>query len=96
MNVSPVGNPLLAAATLAAQKQSQANQPAPSAPKPSAPAETQEPEAAPPRVDAAGSTPRVPENLEQLADDVLAIFEDSPDRLEQLVATLKRLEGSAS
>ncbi len=33
--------------------------------------------------------------LERLADDVLAIFEDSPERLEALVASLKRLEAGA-
>ena len=33
-----------------------------------------------------------------VADEVLSVFEDSPERLEELVATLKRLEakGEAS
>jgi hypothetical protein len=91
MNVPPVGNPLLHAATLAAQKQSQADQPATNAPKPPSAGD-----GAAPRPASAPPPLRTPDELEQLADDVLAVFEDSPDRLEQLVATLKRLEGMGS
>ena len=122
MNVPSVGNPLLHAATLAAQKHAQAHPPAPpaaetppprpgsgQAPRPAsgqAPAgpapdpvaiESPQPRAAsgePPQ--AVSGQPRSREELDQLAADVLAIFDDSPDRLGHLVATLKRLEGRAS
>jgi hypothetical protein len=95
MNVPSVGNPLLHAATLAAQKQHRAGQPGSDAPPTPAPAQPA-PGHAPDAPEMAGPPLRTPDDLEQLADDVLAIFEDSPDRLEQLVATLKRLEGRAS
>jgi hypothetical protein len=84
MNVPPVGNPLLYAATLAAQKRKEsetAESPEP-APDPAQAAEAQE------------APDPMKQDLERLADDVLAVFEDSPDRLEQLVATLKRLDAA--
>ncbi len=84
MNVPPVGNPLLYAATLAAQKR-----------KESDPSDTPEGARCPGEVAEHEDTSNgAKQDLERLADDVLAVFEDSPDRLEQLVATLKRLEAA--
>ncbi|MBN1919586.1 MAG: hypothetical protein JW889_16950 [Verrucomicrobia bacterium] len=93
MNVSPVGNPLLHAATLAAHKQSQAHPSVPPEEKSEAARAAAEPQTSQP---APVPQRRTSEELERLADDVLAIFEDSPDSLEQLVATLKRLEGKTA
>ena len=84
MNVPPVGNPLLYAATLAAQKRTELDA-------------SDTPEAARDPGEVAkheDTSNRAQEDLERLADDVLAVFEDSPDRLEELVATLKRLDAA--
>ena len=83
MNVPPVGNPLLRAATLAAQKQREADSPERPAGPTGASTQVEEPQARP---------GRDREELERLADDVLAVFEESPERLEELVTTLRRLE----
>ena len=84
MNVPPVGNPLLYAATLAAQKRNESD-------ALEAPETAHQPGEVAKREDA---TNRAQEELEHLADDVLAVFEDSPERLEELVATLKRLDAA--
>jgi len=83
MNVSSVGNPLLRAAHLAAQERKETD----------SPKEPATPAASSPQPEKAEAEPgRSREELEQLADDVLSVFEGAPERLEELVATLKRLE----
>jgi hypothetical protein len=84
MNVSPVGNPLVHAADSAARECKEPEAPA-------GPAAPTGPSAQPGMVETAPGRSR--EDLERLADQVLSVFESSPERLEELVATLKRLEG---
>jgi hypothetical protein len=84
MHVSPVGNPLVQPARSAVNERREAEAPR----KPAVPTG---PSAQPGRVETGPERNR--EELRRLADEVLSAFEDSPERLEQLVATLKRLEG---
>jgi len=97
MNVQPGGNPVLRAAGITGlEPKRAAAKSEETALKPQAP-ETQEGpstlEAPLPQQEGVEPTPtRSRDDLERLADDVLAIFEDSPERLEGLVATLQRLE----
>jgi hypothetical protein len=87
MDAPTAGNPALPAATASAAKQ-----------EPQAPSqEPPHPEQALPQTQAvADGLGRSRAELEQLADEVISIFEDSPERLEELVATLKRLDTEAS
>ena len=97
MNVQPGGNPLLRAAGIAGLEPKQAAaRSGKTAEKTQGPESPQGPptlEAPLPQQEGVEPAPtRSQDDLERLADDVLAIFDDSPDRLEDLVATLQRLE----
>ena len=82
MDVPKVGNPLPHAATPSARNQEPAD----------APQEQPRSTQAPPQAEEAAVKPgRDRAELERLADEVISIFEDSPERLQELVATLKRL-----
>ena len=97
MNVQPGGNPLLRAAGITGLEPKQAAARSEEAAQKAQGPETQEGpstlEAPLPQQEGVESAPlRSQQDLERLADDVLAIFDDSPERLEELVATLQRLE----
>ena len=94
MELPSVGNPLLHAATLASERQKAQEQTDPPAAPNDPPPGLQAPDA--PTPGAPIPNGRTREELEHLADEVLAVFEDSPDRLNDLVATLKRLERSTT
>lgn len=87
MNVPPVGNPSPHPATPSAKTQELADPPQEQPPSTQAPPHAEE---------ATPNAGRTKAELERLADEIVAIFEESPEQLEALVATLKRLEGSTS
>ena len=104
MNVQPGGNPLLRAAGITGLEPKQAvleskqsaarsEETAQKTQGPETPKGPSTLEAPIPQQEGAEPAPtRSQDDLERLADDVLAIFDDSPERLEELVATLQRLE----